>query len=339
MEDEDPDLTEPVFLADVNKLFTDVDGDDLRFTLEVTEGGDNVTLQLVDGVLTWSWSEEDWSGDVTFSYTALDAGEDGMPGSGDDLSTTSPIYKLNVRPVNDPPFVTWTGTVIDLAYGAQAPLNYSDLFEDIEGDVLFYEWEVDDIGGLSIEEVRDITEAYHVLRITVADPKWEGTVNLTITCYDRDPVSSVEQPGVATLELLVRVYIVPIPLNLPPTAPTISGPTEAVELEEVTFDATGATDPEGTDLMYQWRVDDRVFGDWSLENRFTTTSLESGVHDLTVTVRDAEGLTNSTTVTVTVTTVEPDPQSEPSASSAIIVAGILIVIVVMAAAWYIYNRD
>ena len=80
--------------------------------------------------------------------------------------------------------------------------------------------------------------------------------------------------------------------------------------ENGTFDAGGASDPDGSITSYEW-----AFGDGTTATGETVTHSydASGSYDVTLTVTDDDGATDTTTQTVTVTDGEPANQP-PTAS-------------------------
>jgi hypothetical protein len=350
--DEDPELSMPLALIDVSGLFADVDGDHLRYALAMPlEDASHATLGLEGDELVMTWCEPDWNGLLRFHVTAYDDGEDGIPGNDDDLwvrfpADGSPDAAISVDPVNDPPFPTWSShwESLDMALrpGENASLPLPWLFSDIEGDPLFYIWEADTPGVLSILKEPGGAEGPY-LTISVADAGWEGLVHVTVTCYDRDPVSSMEQPGVASLVLNVTVLPALPPPNLRPVAPTISGLSKVVLGEVLELTAVGASDPEGGALLYRWDRDGIELAAFNVSNVLRASALPLGLHNITVTVRDVGGLTNSTSLHVEVVepNVEPPEPSEPAEGVSYALVAVLVAVVVAAsvAAYVLLRRS
>jgi len=87
--------------------------------------------------------------------------------------------------------------------------------------------------------------------------------------------------------------------NQPPTA-VIASPTPSGtyhEGNEVSFDATGSIDPDGTIVLYNW-----TFGDGNISTGVSTTHTytTNGSMTVTLTVTDNDSVTNTTTVTINV---------------------------------------
>ncbi len=65
------------------------------------------------------------------------------------------------------------------------------------------------------------------------------------------------------------------------------------------FDASYSEDPDGEDLIYRWRSD--IAGELANgTDPYSEVELPRGTHEVTLTVEDSQGLTNSTSVTITV---------------------------------------
>jgi len=87
--------------------------------------------------------------------------------------------------------------------------------------------------------------------------------------------------------------------NQPPVASFSYSPQNPVVNETITFDASASTDPDGNITSYEWD-----FGDGNVTN--TTHEIlnhsysEAGSYEVTLTVTDDDGVTNSTTKEITV---------------------------------------
>ena len=91
--------------------------------------------------------------------------------------------------------------------------------------------------------------------------------------------------------------------NRPPTADVTATPDPAQTSEQITFDAGGSSDADGSIDSYEWD-----FGDGTTATGQTPTHSysDSGSYDVTLTVADDDGATDSTTYTVTVENRPPD---------------------------------
>jgi probable HAF family extracellular repeat protein len=79
--------------------------------------------------------------------------------------------------------------------------------------------------------------------------------------------------------------------------------------EEVTLDGSGSSDSDGTIVSWVW-IDD--LGDVIPDGEVTTATLSVGVHTITLTVTDDDGLTDTNMATIT---IEPYPSEPPDANA------------------------
>jgi len=97
---------------------------------------------------------------------------------------------------------------------------------------------------------------------------------------------------------LIKVKGEGIP-NQPPKASFTFSPKNPLVNEEITFDASASTDPDGSIVSYEWD-----FGDGNITS--TTHEIikhsysEAGIYEVTLTVTDDKGAKNSTTKIITV---------------------------------------
>lgn len=84
-----------------------------------------------------------------------------------------------------------------------------------------------------------------------------------------------------------------------PRPPIADAGTDQVVFDEVTLDGSGSDDPDGTILFYDWELQHR--GDSTHDRTAegetpTISSLEPGFYDVTLTVTDDDGLTDTATI-------------------------------------------
>jgi len=103
--------------------------------------------------------------------------------------------------------------------------------------------------------------------------------------------TSGDGTGTANLQITVAP-----PSNQPPTA-MISGPTTGLEGVAVTFDGSGSSDPDGTIVSYDWDLGD---GSMATGVSATHTYAATGSYDVTLTVTDNSGNTDSATLTINI---------------------------------------
>jgi len=117
------------------------------------------------------------------------------------------------------------------------------------------------------------------------------------TFVDSDlPVTLQNEPKVAT----VFEYAP----NKPPVANFTYSPENPVVGQAVTFDASGSYDPDGLIVSYEWD-----FGDGNITNtteeKIKHSYSEAGSYEVTLTVKDDKGATNSTTRIIIVMPAKP----------------------------------
>ena len=83
----------------------------------------------------------------------------------------------------------------------------------------------------------------------------------------------------------------------------------------VEFDGSDSTDPDGDALTYRWDFDDGSPDSTSVSPTHTFEEIKAGGYDVTLTVTDSQGLSDSTTITIDVGNTPPQPVIQsPSAS-------------------------
>ena len=115
----------------------------------------------------------------------------------------------------------------------------------------------------------------------------DGTFTVTLTVTDNDGLVDVDT-ATATVS--------PAGVNAPPTA-NVNGPYSGTEQVEIQFSSAGSSDPDGTIVAYAWD-----FGDGSnstLQNP-VHVYVAAGVYDVTLTVTDDAGATDSAATTATI---------------------------------------
>jgi hypothetical protein len=156
---------------------------------------------------------------------------------------------------------------------------------DADGSIVNYRW-VDD----------DATVLYDGASATVSVTLGVGTHDITLTVRDNDGQSDTDT---------VRVVVNAAPL-VPPVADAGDNQT-VVDTdrggdESVTLDGSGSSDADGTIVNYRW-VDDDATVLYNGPSATRGVTLALGVHDITLTVTDNDGLTDTDTVRIAI--IEP----------------------------------
>jgi len=144
---------------------------------------------------------------------------------------------------------------------------------DPDGTITRYEWDFGDganATGVVVNHIYTVPGDY--------------TVNLTVT--DDDSLISTTQKTVTVIKHPVAFF------TYSPAAPLIN--------EMVTFDASPSTPDGGHIVNYTWNFDDGSSVITEIDPITNHTFIAPGIYDVTLTVTDSEGLTNSTTKSITI---------------------------------------
>jgi hypothetical protein len=339
-----------VYLIGMHTLWEDPDMGDV-LTYEIVwdnRGHDEVVLLIVEGDLGVDGLPDYWSGVATFRIVARDQGQDGIPGTGDELEASTPIMTLTVIPVNNPPVPQ--GEIKESDFDLYWPygIDLTPFFFDVDGDVLYYVIAFEPEGVLA-EEVR-ADPTYPIINLTIIDGDFRGNVTITFWCYDRNPVGSAEPPGVTK-----QVFVLELAPNRAPHAPVVSKPT-VLTVEEgkpVTFEAERPFDPDGDRLWFRWDFGDGNDSLWSEDSQVVYTYTYNGTFTVTLWVSDraeGDGLLNSTSFPLLVEPSSGPDQPDDGDDGTLNVLGsiffmiavfviILIVVVLSVVIWFVSKQE
>ncbi|MFC3959465.1 right-handed parallel beta-helix repeat-containing protein [Halovivax cerinus] len=151
---------------------------------------------------------------------------------------------------------------------------------DPDGSITTYEWDVDGDGSYEKSGASPTVDHSYP-----SDGTYDVTLRVTDDDGNTDTVSKT----------------VTVAAQEPPTATFTIAPTTPNPTETVTFDASAASDPNGTITTYEWDVD----GDGNYERAGASPTIDhayasAGTYDVTLRVTDDDGATNATTRPVTV---------------------------------------
>lgn len=255
-----------------------------------TEDGGNV-LQVVwleAGTYEVTY-EIDVPADATDGDYVVDVEGSGINPANDErvVDSTQTTITVEEPTANEPPTAAFTATPDAPEAGQQVTFDAA-ASSDADGTLSSYEWDFDGDGTTDAtgEQVTNTFDAAgdHDVTLTVADDA--GATNTTsqvLTVVDAPPEN--QAPSAA--------------FSVDPASPAVGA--------DVTFDASNSEDPDGELADYEWVVDGETLSGETATHAFDA----AGDYDVTLTVTDDDGATDSVTQTVTVSEAAPDP-SEPS---------------------------
>ena len=238
------------------------------------EGG-NLTYQ-------WAFGDGSSSNGVNVNHTYIKSGTYSvvLTVTDDAGQSDTASYTITVsQNVNQPPVASATAT----PQQGTAPLtvNFNANATDPENDSLSYSWDFGD------NTSANNASATHIYANT-------GTYTAVLTVTD-----SANNTDTVSLTITVSQEV-----NQPPVASAVVTPQQGSTPLNVSFNASGSTDPENDNLTYSWD-----FGDGSSSSDVTTTHTypNAGSYTVVLTVTDTAG--NSHTATKTVTVTDPNALS------------------------------
>ena len=183
----------------------------------------------------------------------------------DDGAAGSKDATITVAPRNEPPTAAFNTTPSSPLTGEETTLDAS-ASSDPDGSIAAYAWDLDGDGEFDDAEGSSATTSF-------AD-SGSRTVRLRVT---DDDGATAEQGE----DLTVR--------NRPPSAELAVSPSSALTGEDVSFDASGSSDPDGEIASFAWDLDrDGEFDDAD-GPRATKKYASEGAHRVGVRVTDDDG--------------------------------------------------
>ena len=147
----------------------------------------------------------------------------------------------------------------------------------------------DPTGASNLEEI-----------ISNTQPGWtSGAKNL----INGGQITSIAQPPSG-----ITGSLDPLAANQPPTA-SHGGPYSGTENNPVAFDGSGSTDLDGSIVAYEWDFGDGNIGFDSMPSH---TYISTGIFNITLTVTDDAGDTNTATTTATIAMGNQPPVADPN---------------------------
>jgi PKD repeat protein len=188
-------------------------------------------------------------------------------------TATTSVEVRNVAPSAEAggPYTGRVGSAVRMAAAASDPSS-------ADRAVLVYRWSFGDGTTAAGQEVTHTFDA-------------AGTYQVTLRVNDKDG-------GEATDTATVNVSAAPVP----PTA-DIEGPQAGQAGEELAFDASGSSDPDGQIARYEWDFGD---GATATGQQVRHTYAQAGRYTLTLRVTDNDGQSDIATQTVDISPAAPE---------------------------------
>jgi PKD repeat protein len=213
------------------------------------------------------------SGEYTAKLTVTDNG-----GSKDSFEKTISVEERNQQP---------TASFTASATSGSAPfhVNFNSDSSDPDGTVVSHEW---DLGDGTVKYGDTASHTYYS----------SGDYEVSLTVTDNEGATGT----------MAQTLTLPTGPNRNPSASFTANPESGSVPLDVTFDASGSTDPDGEIDGYDWN-----FGDGESGSGVTTdhTFDETGTFTVTLTVTDDDGATSSVDRTIEVTSSDGDDPGEP----------------------------
>jgi PKD repeat protein len=250
----------------------DPEGDQIKYYFDWDDGTGTWT-DLVQSneyaYATHSWS---YPGNYSVRVRAMD--EHGAELGWINTSYYRCSHPLNITILNRPP-------VADFTYAPSNPITrstitFTDTSSDPDTPIASWHWDFGD-GNSSTQQ--NPTHQYPV----------KGTYNVALTVTDSYDGSTDNITKSITV------------LNSPPIVAFTYSPTSPTDLETIQFTST-SSDFDGTITNYTWDFGD---GSVSYEQNPQHKYADDGVYTVTLTVKDNENATNSTTKSITVLNIPP----------------------------------
>ena len=235
----------------------------------------DANLKVAGQVAAHSYSG---AGTYTVTLTVTDSG--GLTGV-DTATVTVVDPNANVPP-----------TAVASASPTRAEVNTSISFDgststDSDGSIVSYAWDFDGDGAAT-----DATTNH-----SFATP---GTYQVSLTVTDDDGASDT-----ATVSVTID------PPNVAPAARATASPTRAEVNTSISFDGSTSTDSDGSIVSYAWDFD----GDGAATGATTNHSFATpGTYQVSLTVTDDDGASDTATVTVTIDPPNVAPTAVATAS-------------------------
>ena len=215
--------------------------------------------------------------DGTYNVTLTVTDDAGDTGTDTTTATIGPGNQSPIADANNP----YSGTVNE-------PVQFDGSHSsDPDGSIVAYDWDFGD-GNTGTGEMTTHTYAY------------DGSFTVTLTVTDNMGASD-STSRTATIGLG----------NLPPIADA-NNPYNGTVNEPVQFNGSYSSDPDGTIVAYDWDFGDDSTGTGPTPSH---TYISEGIYNVTLTVTDDMGASDSTTRTATIGQATQPPADNPGEDS------------------------
>ena len=268
---------------------TDPEGDKIKYYFDWDDGTGTWTEPVPSNksaYATHSWS---YPGDYSIRVRAMD--EHGAELGWKDTPYYRCSHPLNITILNRPPIANFTYTSSNPI--TRSTITFTDTSIDSDTSIASWHW---DFGDGNTSTQHNPTHQYPV----------KGTYTVTLTVTDSYDGSTDNITKSVTV------------LNSPPIATFTYSPTNPSDLDTIQFTST-SSDFDGIITNYTWDFGD---GSVSYEENPQHKYADNGVYTVTLTLKDNENATNSTTKNITVLNIPPTanfsfPPSNPRTTSII----------------------
>jgi PKD repeat protein len=263
-----------------------------KFTATPTTGTAPLTINLdasdssdQDGkIVEYQWNSSDGqtaSGrDATMTFDSVGTYKISLVVKDNDglISTNSAQQTINVtaKPSLQPPVAKFTATPTTGTAPLTVKLDASDS-SDQDGEIVEYQWNTSD-GQTALG--RNATMTFDL----------PGSYEISLVVKDNDGLISTN-----TAQQMINVTTKPSPQ--PPVAKFTATPTTGTAPLTVQLDASDSSDPDGEITEYQWKSSD---GQTALGRDATMTFDLPGSYEISLAVKDNDGLTDSISLSVVV---------------------------------------
>ena len=244
--------------------------------IKITAYDENLnTLANIPIILTTDSGQLNSGGAVIYTNAQGEANDTLQTNASAVVTATCGAVSANITiavQTNEQPIASFVSSPANPAVGQNVYFDASGSF-DPDGSIVSYQWSLGDgstASGVSINHQYLTSGVY--------------TVQLVVTDNNGKTDSTEKSITVAN--------------NQNPTASFVYSPTSPITAENVYFNASGSSDPDGTIVKFQWDMGDGATGSGE---KITHRYSKSGTYTVLLIVTDNSGNSDSTSQIVTIT--------------------------------------